>query len=549
MDKDSLSFFVFIETFYTMSCNCEGKNYNISMGCCEPVLAPIENYYTKYQIDKMIASAVTSGCCITPEEVDEKIEEAISGITVSGVTEEELNNAIASAKTEIEAEIPTVPTSNTAFTNDAGYLTEHQSLSGYATEQWVLDKNYITGVDLSNYATKDEIPTVPTKVSAFENDVPYLTEHQSLSGYVTDTEMSAYTYDKQTIDDKIAQGGTFDPSQYYNTAQTNNLIESAVTRVEGEIPSLSGYATEQWVLDKNYITGVDLSNYATKAEIPTVPTSNTAFTNDAGYLTEHQSLSGYATEQWVEDKHYITGVDLSDYALKSEIPTVPTSNTAFTNDAGYLTEHQSLTAYSTTNEVNELINQSVSGKQDTLSAGTNITIVDNVISATGGGGGITSGEVQTMIDENISGKASVNDAIKNLTFKAYSAEDAVHGMLNVTLEKCNGTKTTMQEVLSAGSGITITRNIYGYANISFDDRVISGKADSSTVSALTNTVTAHTASTSVHVTSTEKNTWNSKVDSSTLNNYLLKSKIWCGTQNEYDSIQNKDSETLYLIHE
>ena len=624
------------------------------MGCCEPVLAPVENYYTKYQIDKMIASAVTSGCCITPEEVDEKIEEAISGISVSGVTEEELNNAIASAKTEIEAEIPTVPTkvsafendvpyltehqslsgyateqwvssftydkatidekvaeggtfdptqyynktatnalldekldvtaytptdlsnyynkqevnnivesakteveaeiptvptSNTAFTNDAGYLTEHQSLSGYATEQWVLDKNYITGVDLSNYATKDEIPTVPTKVSAFENDVPYLTEHQSLSGYVTDTEMSAYTYDKQTIDDKIAQGGTFDPSQYYNTAQTNNLIESAVTRVEGEIPSLSGYATEQWVLDKNYITGVDLSNYATKAEIPTVPTSNTAFTNDAGYLTEHQSLSGYATEQWVEDKHYITGVDLSDYALKSEIPTVPTSNTAFTNDAGYLTEHQSLTAYSTTNEVNELINQSVSGKQDTLSAGTNITIVDNVISATGGGGGITSGEVQTMIDENISGKASVNDAIKNLTFKAYSAEDAVHGMLNVTLVKCNGTKTTMQEVLSAGSGITITRNIYGYANISFDDRVVSGKADSSTVSALTNTVTAHTASTSVHVTSTEKNTWNNKVDSSTLNNYLLKSKIWCGTQNEYDSIQNKDSETLYLIHE
>jgi hypothetical protein len=32
-----------------------------------------------------------------------------------------------------------------------------------------------------------------------------------------------------------------------------------------------------------------------------------------------------------------------------------------------------------------LINQAVSGKQDTLSAGTNITIVDNVISATNGG--------------------------------------------------------------------------------------------------------------------------------------------------------------------
>ena len=59
-----------------MACNCEGKQYNVSMGCCEPVLAPIQNYYTKYQIDKMIEeieSGITSGCCITPEEVDEKI--------------------------------------------------------------------------------------------------------------------------------------------------------------------------------------------------------------------------------------------------------------------------------------------------------------------------------------------------------------------------------------------------------------------------------------------------------------------------------------------
>lgn len=89
-----------------MACGCEPKKYSISMGCCQPVLGPVENYYTKYQIDDMleeIESAITSGCCITPEEVDEKIE---------------------SAKTEIETEIP--------------------SLSGYATEQWVEDKHYLT---------------------------------------------------------------------------------------------------------------------------------------------------------------------------------------------------------------------------------------------------------------------------------------------------------------------------------------------------------------------------------------------------------------------
>lgn len=123
-------------------CDCQGKTYNIGMGCCVPTLGPIEAYYTKFTIDRKleeITSAITSGCCITPEEVDEKI---------------------ASAKTEIEAEIP--------------------SLSGYATEQWVEDKHYITGVDLSNYATLEDIPTVPSNVSAFINDASYVTTSELL---------------------------------------------------------------------------------------------------------------------------------------------------------------------------------------------------------------------------------------------------------------------------------------------------------------------------------------------------------------------------------
>ena len=48
--------------------------------------------------------------------------------------------------------------------------------------------------------------------------------------------------------------------------------------------SLDGYATEEWVLEKNY-------------------------------LTEHQNLDGYATEDWVENKGYLT---FDDGILKSE---------------------------------------------------------------------------------------------------------------------------------------------------------------------------------------------------------------------------------------
>jgi hypothetical protein len=113
-----------------MGCDCS-KTYNIGMGCCQPVLAPADNYYTKYQTEMKIEEAIsgltgTTGCCITPEEVDEKIS---------------------------------------AATDDM------------ATEQWVEDKHYITGVDLSDYATKEDIPTSNT---AFTNDAGYLTEHQPI---------------------------------------------------------------------------------------------------------------------------------------------------------------------------------------------------------------------------------------------------------------------------------------------------------------------------------------------------------------------------------
>lgn len=271
-------------------CNCQGKTYNIAM-CCEPqvVLGPVENYYTKPTIDRKleeITSAITSGCCITPEEVDEKIEEAISGITVSGVTEEELNEAIASAKTEIEAEIP--------------------SLDGYATEQWVEDKHYITGVDLSNYALKSEIPTVPTSNTAFTNDAGYLTEHQSLSGYATTAFVSAFTYDKATIDEKVAGGGSFDPSQYYNKTATDALLDEKLDVTAYTPTDLSNYYTKQEV-DSEIISAIT----DVEAEIPTVPTSNTAFTNDAGY---------------------ITGVDLSNYATTGDVNNVSTALTAHTSN-------------------------------------------------------------------------------------------------------------------------------------------------------------------------------------------------------------------------
>lgn len=81
----------------------------------------------------------------------------------------------------------------------------------------------------------------------------------------------------------------------------------------------------------------------------------------------------------------------NDLTNKPTIPTVPTNVSAFTNDVGYLTQHQD-----------------ISKKQDKLIAGSNITIDENnVISATGGG-------TSNVDDVRINDVSIVKDKIANI---------------------------------------------------------------------------------------------------------------------------------------
>ena len=98
---------------------------------------------------------------------------------------------------------------------------------------------------------------------------------------------------------------------------------------------------------------------AVTIDIPEVPTNVSAFTNDAGYLTEHQDISGKAdkseiptkTSQLTNDSGYLTQhQDISGKADKSEIPT---KTSQLTNDSGFLTQHQDISGLATKTEVNE----------------------------------------------------------------------------------------------------------------------------------------------------------------------------------------------------
>ena len=148
-----------------------------------------------------------------------------------------------------------------------------------------------------------------------------------------------------------------------------------------------------------------------------------------------------------------------------------------------------------------VLNESLSGKQDTLSAGTNITIVDNVISASGGGG-VTTGEVQTMIDESISGKVS--------SVRLYDYKDS-GSRYQVLQETKNGTSYT---------------NICDFGKI--NDKAIVGTGATYFSLVETSAFTAHTADSVVHITSAERTAWNAKSDFSGSYNDLT-NKLSAGT--------------------
>lgn len=127
-----------------------------------------------------------------------------------------------------------------------------------------------------------------------------------------------------------------------DTHTGNNTIH--VTAADKE--NWNGKTTMAAVEAKGYAVAGDLATVATsgsyadlsnKPAIPTVPTNVSAFNNDAGYLTQHQSLAGYATESWVQQQGYST-FD-GNYNNLTNKPTIPANET----DLGLSSETWSFT--------------------------------------------------------------------------------------------------------------------------------------------------------------------------------------------------------------
>ena len=323
--------------------------------------------------------------------------------------------------------------------NAKGYLTEHQSLANYATKSYVGAK--IDSIKCDSFYLDFSDAVLNTPKPATEKMIEFAEFISSDSG----ADMDACAYIKDTHDTSIYYPALISPSwsnglfRVYLTkasvnlnniaARTNNkwdtimlysmadgswkynllgageftfASENYVNDALANI-SLDGYATETFVTNKIAEAQlnveddpIDLSGYATKddiknfiTEVPAEYITETEL-NRKGYLTEHQSLEGLASEKYVRDA--IAGIDipdpdLSDYAKKTDIPDISTKadkehthsqyitsipseyvTESELNAKGYLTQHQSLAGLATTQEVlaNSTEIAAVEARVDTL---------------------------------------------------------------------------------------------------------------------------------------------------------------------------------------
>lgn len=126
-------------------------------------------------------------------------------------------------------------------------------------------------------------------------------------------------------------------------------ISSRLSTLQTELSDVAKTGSYNDLTDKPTLFSGDYNDLNNKPDIPEVPQNVSSFTNDAGYLTEHQDISGkadknelpskvsdltndagyltegdlpdYLTDSDLDERGYLTEDDLEEYAKKEDIPT------------------------------------------------------------------------------------------------------------------------------------------------------------------------------------------------------------------------------------
>ena len=245
--------------------------------------------------------------------------------------------------------------SSVAFSGDYSSLSNTPSLATVATSG--------SYNDLSN---KPTIPTVPTNVSSFTNDAGYLTSHQDISGKANvATTLSGYgitdAYTKTEIDGKLSGA-----MHYKGTvASSSNLPVSS--NVQGDMYNVTdtgaNYAWNGSSWDKlsenidlsglqTKITSTNKLSYTLLSDTPTIPDAqiqadwNQTTTTAKDYIKNKPTIpnaqiqsdwtqSNSSALDYIKNKPTLFSGSYTDLTNK---PTIPTKVSDLTNDSNFATQ-------------------------------------------------------------------------------------------------------------------------------------------------------------------------------------------------------------------
>ena len=202
------------------------------------------NYYNKVEVDTLVGEAKSSA--------NSAISMALSAEGIATEANSRANEAMVELEKKAnKSEIPSLDGYATEqWVEGKGYLTEHQDISGK------LDKTEAASTyqPKGNYATKDEIPSLEGYATEeWVNSKGYLTEHQDISGKLDKTEAaSTYQPKGDYLTEETDPIWTAEKGNYYTKTEVDTSLETKADKTE--IPSLNGYATEQWVGEQGYLT-------------------------------------------------------------------------------------------------------------------------------------------------------------------------------------------------------------------------------------------------------------------------------------------------------
>ena len=483
----------------------------------EPISIPLSsifdpsNYFTKSEIDSALSGKVDNS---TFNTLSGRVD-TISGdvITVSGRVD-----TISGTVDTVKQEIITI--SGESVTSGDVQTMINKSISGKADSDDVYTKNEvytksevdkaIADIDLSDFYTKSDVDASQlaqdNKINAISGDVKTLNEKvDTISGSaITSGEVQTQIYNSIS--------GKADKTDIYTYVGSNRI----------EVSTAAGIRRKAIELNLPIYSVSGMESLSLCSPIGTAQDSNQikgCFSTGIGIGLTTNNESEVATGQY----------NISNTV--GEVSWGNSGNTLFSVGNGNYqgSKHNAF-------EVRQ--NGDIYITSGGTSTSSMIKLQDAI--ATAGGSGITSGQVQTMIDKSISGKTNQSD------FTAHTANTTVHvteAEKNTWNAKSNFSgnyndltnKPTIPNY-TAGSGITISNNVISATGGSEPVDAYTKTESDAKFATITNFNT-HSGNTRIHVTASEKSTWNAKPN------------VWCGDETAWSQISGStESGTIYLVY-